>query len=167
MSLRSYIQDHPAPLVWSWQIAEKVLLAMKPLFQRSGLERSSRWMRIPEEITKHTLFDCQDCGQCILHYTGMTCPMTCPKNLRNGPCGGTRLNGKCEVKPEMDCVWVKAYERSQKTPYKAEFYRLNPPVDWQLQHMASWVTMPLGRDQITTGTDVTVRYATEVLKEGK
>ena len=25
------------------------------------------------------------CGQCVLHSTGMTCPMTCPKTLRNGP----------------------------------------------------------------------------------
>nr|WP_245947992.1 methylenetetrahydrofolate reductase C-terminal domain-containing protein [Halomonas montanilacus] len=28
------------------------------------------------------------CGQCILSSTGMSCPMNCPKSLRNGPCGG-------------------------------------------------------------------------------
>ena len=37
------------------------------------------------------------CGQCVLHSTGMTCPMTCPKTLRNGPCGGVREDGDCEV----------------------------------------------------------------------
>jgi hypothetical protein len=48
----------------------------------------------------------------ILHSTGMTCPMTCPKNLRNGPCGGVRANGHCEVIPTMRCVWVQAFERA-------------------------------------------------------
>jgi hypothetical protein len=163
MSLRSYLQDHPKPLVWAWVVTEKVLMAMKPIFQRGGLEPWSEGMHVPERLVKSTLFDCQDCGQCVLHYTGMTCPMTCPKNLRNGPCGGVRLDGKCEVKPEMDCVWTKAYARAQKTPWPGEFYRLNPPVDWRLHGMASWVTMPLGRDQIPTGTDVKIRYATEAV----
>ena len=93
----------------------------------------------------------------------MTCPMNCPKNLRNGPCGGVRLNGHCEVKPEMDCVWVKGYERSKKTPYSHEFYRLNPPVDWRLNGKASWVTFSLGLDQVPTGSETKVRYATEIL----
>ena len=26
--------------------------------------------------------------------------MNCPKTLRNGPCGGVRQNGGCEIKPE-------------------------------------------------------------------
>ncbi len=56
------------------------------------------------------------CGQCVLHDTGMTCPMTCPKTLRNGPCGGVREDGHCEVKPEMRCVWVKAEERARTLP---------------------------------------------------
>jgi hypothetical protein len=38
-----------------------------------------------EKISKEMIFDCRMCGQCILHSTGMTCPMRCPKNLRNGP----------------------------------------------------------------------------------
>ena len=38
--------------------------------------------------------------------------MTCPKNLRNGPCGGT-FNGQCEVVPEIACIWVKVYDTAQ------------------------------------------------------
>ena len=43
---------------------------------------------ILEHAVKGPVWDCQMCGQCVLHETGMTCPMTCPKTLRNGPCGG-------------------------------------------------------------------------------
>jgi hypothetical protein len=97
----------------------------------------------------------------------MTCPMNCPKNLRNGPCGGVRLNGHCEVKPEMECVWVAAVRRSAKTPYQHEIMRLNPPVDIRLKGQASWVTYSLGRDKIGTGTDTTIRYGDEALEKGK
>ena len=69
-----------------------------------------------EKLSKGIVFDCQMCGQCVLHFTGMTCPMTCPKNLRNGPCGGVRENGHCEIIPDMPCVWVQAWERSGKMP---------------------------------------------------
>ncbi|HCJ67524.1 MAG TPA: 5,10-methylene tetrahydromethanopterin reductase, partial [Elusimicrobia bacterium] len=42
-------------------------------------------------------FDCAQCGQCFLNYTGGICPLTsCAKSLLNGPCGGAK-NGKCEV----------------------------------------------------------------------
>ena len=74
------------------------------------------------------------CGQCVLHDTGLTCPMTCPKTLRNGPCGGVRANGHCEVKPEMRCVWLKAYERSERLPlWRGHIDELRPPVDNRLQ----------------------------------
>ena len=45
---------------------------------------------------KEPVFGCKACGNCVLGLTEYVCPMTCPKNLRNGPCGGT-LNGQCEV----------------------------------------------------------------------
>jgi hypothetical protein len=76
--------------------------------------------------------------------------MTCPKNLRNGPCGGVRLNGHCEVIPEMKCVWVAAYERAQSMPvYGHEMLILQPPVDRQLAGSSAWVNMVSGRDQET------------------
>jgi hypothetical protein len=165
MSLRTYIQDHPTPLVWAWELSERALRFMRPLFEKLGLETSSKLVKVPEEVVKGLLFDCQDCAQCMLHYNGMTCPMNCPKHLRNGPCGGVRLNGHCEVKPEMDCVWVKAIERAPKTPYAHELLRLNPPVDIRLKGEASWVTYSLGLDKIGTGVDITPRYAYEALPE--
>jgi hypothetical protein len=40
-----------------------------------------------EHLIKKPVWGCEMCGQCALHSTGLTCPMTCPKTLRNGPCG--------------------------------------------------------------------------------
>jgi hypothetical protein len=80
------------------------------------------------------------CGQCVLSSTGMSCPMNCPKNLRNGPCGGVRANGHCEVIPEMKCVWVLAYEGSQRIPGGVEAMRaVQPAVDQRLQGSSSWL----------------------------
>jgi hypothetical protein len=108
----------------------------------------NEWLKPGEELTKKVIFDCRMCGQCILHSTGMTCPMTCPKNLRNGPCGGVRTNGHCEVKPEMKCVWVEAFERSQKMgAFGGEIGILQPPVNRQLEGSSAWVNMLTGSDK--------------------
>jgi hypothetical protein len=95
-----------------------------------------------EKVGKSSTFDCQMCGQCILHSTGMTCPMTCPKTLRNGPCGGVRANGNCEVIPEMECVWVQAFDRSQQMPnYGHEIINIQPPVNQSLKGSSAWINM--------------------------
>ena len=100
-----------------------------------------------EKVGKGAVFNCKMCGQCILHSTGMTCPMNCPKYLRNGPCGGVRLNGHCEVKPEMVCVWIVAYERSLRMPiYGHKFAALQPPLNNQLKGSSSWINMFHGVD---------------------
>jgi hypothetical protein len=91
------------------------------------------------------------CGQCVLHSTGMTCPMTCPKTLRNGPCGGVRENGNCEVDPTMECVWAKAFERKESLPlpkvWREHFNDLRPPVDMQLAGTSSWINLLTKRDR--------------------
>ena len=102
-----------------------------------------------ERISKGVMFDCRMCGHCILQSTGLTCPMRCPKNLRNGPCGGVRSNGNCEVYPYTPCVWVQAIERSTRLPiWRDHIHRLQPPVDWQLQGTSSWINLFTGRDAV-------------------
>jgi hypothetical protein len=93
-----------------------------------------------ERLSKGAIFDCRMCGQCILHSTGMTCPMTCPKNLRNGPCGGVMPNGHCEVRPEMTCVWLQAWERSKRMPaFGDEILQVQSPLNHQLYNTSAWI----------------------------
>ncbi len=65
-----------------------------------------------EKAVKGQLFGCRMCAQCALPSTAYACPMSCPKELRNGPCGGVGANGDCEVYPGLRCVWLVAYERA-------------------------------------------------------
>jgi hypothetical protein len=124
-----------------------------------------RSLRPVEKVTKYPLFGCQMCGQCLLHSTGMVCPMRCPKNLRNGPCGGVRMDGSCEVYPERDCVWVNAYLRSQRLIWPEEIHDLNPPVDWALQGTSSWINYLTGRDGIRFGCNLHPVSALEVIDD--
>src|SRR2546423_1411598 len=103
-----------------------------------------------EKPLKEAIWDCRMCGQCILHSTGLSCPMRCPKNLRNGPCGGVRANGNCEVYADQRCVWVEAWEGSRRLPvFKDHIEHLQKPVDWQLQGTSSWINLLSGRDPVT------------------
>jgi len=83
---------------------------------------------------------CKMCGQCALSSTGMSCSMNCPKNLRNGPCGGVRDDGNCEVLPEMKCVWHEAFAGAQRIPGGIEKLRtVQLPVDRRLVGKSSWL----------------------------
>lgn len=99
-----------------------------------------------EALAKKPVFGCHMCGQCVLHSTGMTCPMECPKNLRNGPCGGVGMDGSCEVNRSMSCVWLKAVSRTERLPWPEEIYQRNPAVDWSLKGSSSWINAFTGRD---------------------
>jgi hypothetical protein len=105
-----------------------------------GDERLERPFAAIERGTKGFLFDCKMCGQCVLSSTGMSCPMNCPKQLRNGPCGGVRANGNCEVLPDMKCVWVAAWEGSQRITGGVESLRtVQFAVDRRLEGRSSWL----------------------------
>lgn len=150
MSIARRLQNHPKFLEQLYGATVRLFKGLRPIIARLGFERANRWLDGPEEWTKKQLFDCRMCGQCILHSTGMTCPMTCPKNLRNGPCGGVRANGRCEVIPEMKCVWVQAFERSRQMPtYGDEILHLQPPVNRRLEGSSAWVNMLTGTDKET------------------
>lgn len=116
-----------------------LLLRLHPLFRAIGYGRAERPVVVVERGVKGLLFDCRMCGQCILSATGMSCPMNCPKQLRNGPCGGVRPNGRCEVEPDMPCVWVAAWEGSRRMREGEAILEVQPPVDRRLAGTSSWL----------------------------
>ena len=142
-AVRLWSVHHATGLTAFYRAFEKALIALHPLWAKIGYEKIEKPFENLEKVTKGFLFDCQMCGQCALSSTGMSCPMNCPKNLRNGPCGGVRDNGHCEVKPEMKCVWVQAWEGSARMgltmDYGTKILDVQKPVDNRLKGKSSWL----------------------------
>ena len=119
---------------------EKAFVALHPVWNWIGYERVEKPIAALEKVTKCFLFDCKMCGQCALSSTGMSCSMNCPKNIRNGPCGGVRANGHCEVKPEMRSVWVEGFAGSERMVEGKKAIRIvQLPVDRHLEGQSSWL----------------------------
>jgi len=98
-----------------------------------------------ELLGKKSTFGCQACGNCVLGEMEYVCPMTCPKNLRNGPCGGT-FNGQCEVIPEKACVWVQVYDTARAANRIEGLKQFIPPRNRSLQGTSSFINLFLNRD---------------------
>jgi hypothetical protein len=139
-AVRQWSVRHARGLNRFYKGFESLLFALHPLFRAIGYARLERPVATVERQVKGLLFDCRMCGQCILSATGMSCPMNCPKNLRNGPCGGVRANGHCEVRPEMKCVWLEAVAGAARIPGgAAALATVQVPVDRRLQGKSSWL----------------------------
>ncbi|MBI3899273.1 MAG: methylenetetrahydrofolate reductase C-terminal domain-containing protein [Gammaproteobacteria bacterium] len=139
-AVRRWSVRHARGMEIFYAFVEKIFVALHPFWKLVGYERADKPVAAIEKVVKGFLFDCQMCGQCALSSTGMSCPMNCPKNLRNGPCGGVRANGNCEVKPEMKCVWVEGFkgsERMEKGPANIRVVQF--AVDRRLQGKSSFL----------------------------
>ena len=139
-AVRRWSVRHARGMEIFYQGFERVFVALHPLWKAVGYERLEKPVAVVEKAVKGLLFDCQMCGQCALSSTGMSCSMNCPKTLRNGPCGGVRADGHCEVKPEMRCVWVEAYAGSQRMVAGKEAIKVVQfAVDGRLKGKSSWL----------------------------
>ena len=139
-AVRRWSVRHARGLEIFYKGFERMMVALHPLWKAIGYQRLERPVAVVEKAVKGLLFDCQMCGQCALSSTGMSCSMNCPKTIRNGPCGGVRANGHCEVKPEMRCVWVEAFEGSQRMQAGREAIKVVQfAVDGRLKGSSSWL----------------------------
>lgn len=134
-----------------------------PLARLLGAERLAALLRPVERRAKGLLFDCRMCGQCVLSATGMACPMNCPKEMRNGPCGGVRADGRCEVKAEMPCVWMEATTGTMRIApdHRAHPTPLLPAVDQRKRGDSTWIQVIHGRKDPAFQPPVGARTAPE------
>jgi methylenetetrahydrofolate reductase (NADPH) len=100
-----------------------------------------------EHFVKTSAFNCRHCDDCMLTETFYVCPVArCPKEMRIGPCGGSRVNEKCEVFADRDCVWRNIYWRAKNRGECAKLGYIVPPRDWSLYQTGSWGNYFLKRD---------------------
>nr|WP_320130945.1 methylenetetrahydrofolate reductase C-terminal domain-containing protein [uncultured Holophaga sp.] len=130
-------------------------LLFKPMQTLAGAMDGSKlehaYARL-EHLCKGVTNDCQACGDCALFDLAYLCPMSqCPKNQRNGPCGGGR-DGYCESYPkgcqgERKCIYVRAYERLKSHGAEAQLDGdILPPPNADFKWTSSWQNFFLGRD---------------------
>ena len=73
---------------------------------------------------------CNLCGDCIVDSFENLCPISlCPKNMLNGPCGGVN-NGKCEIDPNMNCIWHLIINKFNKKNKINELNKIIKPFNW-------------------------------------
>ena len=139
-TIRLWSVRHARFLEWVYARFSGLFLALHPFWKAVGYRRAEPPVKFVEKRVKGLLFDCRMCGQCILSSTGMSCPMNCPKQLRNGPCGGVRANGNCEVEPDMPCVWVQAWKGTgTMREGRANIMNVQKPVDQSLRETSAWL----------------------------
>jgi hypothetical protein len=139
--MRLWSVRHAAALEQIYGAFEAGVAGAAPLLGLIGYARLERPVAAIEASAKGFLFDCRMCGDCVLSKTGMSCPMNCPKAMRNGPCGGVRANGNCEVYPDMPCVWVKAYEGSLSMKGGGAMAEVQPPLNHARKGASTWLAL--------------------------
>jgi methylenetetrahydrofolate reductase (NADPH) len=154
-----YFYDSPPPPPKPREFTQKLFDVIEPANTpaplRTVLTGILRWidkrpaaahaLEEAELAFKKPVFGCQACGNCVLGLMEYVCPMTCPKNMRNGPCGGT-FNGQCEVIPEQACIWVEIYQRAKSAQRVDELKTYIPPRNRALQGTSSYINYFLDRD---------------------
>lgn len=108
-----------------------------------------------ERLVKRMLFDCRHCDDCALFEMYYLCPEArCPKGMRIGPCGGSRVNGRCEVFEEQYCIWERVYWRAKNRRECDKLKYIINPRDWKLYETNSWVNYFLGYDHSGVETEI-------------
>jgi len=105
--------------------------------------------------------NCLMCGDCLVeHLNYAVCPVSgCAKELRNGPCGGSRIDGTCEVYPEKDCAWGLSYKGALAVKEDPEKFAttLIPPREWSLDQKSPMANMLARLDNYTRRKTVEIK----------
>jgi methylenetetrahydrofolate reductase (NADPH) len=119
-----------------------------------------------ERVAKKVLFDCRQCDDCSLFELFYLCPESkCPKGMRQGPCGGSRVDGSCEVYEENKCIWDMVYKRAKNRKQCGKLRFLIAPRDWELYETNSWVNYFQKHDHSSKKLNVQESAAVSVCDE--
>ena len=166
-----YLYDSPAPprrrlplVSRALDGAGQLMPVTRDTWLRRRLQAVSAWVdgrpllaKLTERFEyaiKRPAFGCQACGNCVLGHMEYVCPQTCPKQMRNGPCGGT-LFTRCEV-IDQECIWVSVYQRAEAASRVGDLKTRIPAPNRMLKGTSSWINYFLGRDS-RPGNDPTNR----------
>jgi methylenetetrahydrofolate reductase (NADPH) len=146
-SVRLWSVRHARGLRRLYVFFSRLAPLLAPIVRWLGPRRAEALLQPIERTAKRFMFDCRECGQCVLSATGMACPMNCPKEMRNGPCGGVRPDGTCEVKPQMRCVWVEATAGAKRIApdHLVHPTPLLPAIDVRQVGRSTWIQVIQGR----------------------
>ena len=115
-SIRLWSVRHSRFLEWLYSRFADVFLLLHPLWKAIGYARAEAPVKFVEKRRQGAACSTAACAaSACCRRPACRCPMNCPKQLRNGPCGGVRANGNCEVEPNMPCVWVQGVGRLAAT----------------------------------------------------
>ena len=117
--------------------------------------RHGLWCHLLEPATlyRKATLGCKSCGDCLqdhLDYAG--CSMRwCYKELRNGPCGGSRMDGTCEARPDLPCIWNVVYQGALAMGDDPRKFAqtLIPPRDWRLDGTNAMANRMAGLDNFS------------------
>ena len=143
-ALRHWSVRHAGMLEHFYKLFSSLMTSCTPVFRKLGFARVERVVIPFERRLKDLMFDCRMCGVCLLSKNGMSCPMNCPKSVRNGPCGGVREDGGCEVDPKMQCVWVEGWRGMQRMSAGALSPLPNAPANASFLGSSSWMRLARG-----------------------
>lgn len=123
--------------------------------------RQSVWCKLlaPSSLYRKATLGCISCGDCLqdhLNYAGCTMRL-CFKELRNGPCGGSRVDGTCEARPDRPCIWNRIYAAALAVGDDLSKFAhvLVPPRDWSLDRTNALVNRFAGLDNAHKRIDLT------------
>jgi 5,10-methylenetetrahydrofolate reductase len=144
LALRRWSVRHSGTLEYFYKLFSSFMAYCAPVFRKLGFARVERALIPFERSMKGLMFDCRMCGVCLLSKNGMACPMNCPKSVRNGPCGGVREDGGCEVDPQMQCVWVEGWHGMQGMSTGALSPLPTAPANARVAGSSSWMRLSRG-----------------------
>ncbi len=144
LALRTWSAQHARLVEIVYTAFSQAVKLFTPIFRRVPQSLLEGPVKGVERWAKGLMFDCQMCGQCVLSETGMSCPMNCPKSLRNGPCGGVFEDGGCEVKPEMRCVWFNAWDGAGLMKKGDTIKDIRRPLRQRMAGKSTWVPIMRG-----------------------